>query len=447
MRSCLSIVLIMLLPLSSVCAQGAAPAVPQSRIVPAASASSSTPAASASVDSMDMADIRTFTRAFSMIKKAYVDKVSDKRLMQAAVRGMLSNLDPHSEFLDHSALKSLGEDTDGAYAGIGVVVINMHGQLRIIAPLDGTPAARAGIRAGDIITSINGIAVDGEDIDVMADKLRGPVGSVLHLSVLHKKASVATPLTLTRERIEVASVRTRLLAPGYVDIRISEFQERTGDDLRKQLQALIAKHGPLQGAVLDLRSNPGGLVSAAVDVADTFLDSGVIVSTRGRLPQSDLTFTATPGDLLHGAPLVVLVDNGTASAAEIVAGALQDHHRALVMGRLTFGKGSVQTVLPVGDGDALKLTTARYYTPDGRSIQARGITPDITLQDLTVAPRDTPPTPILSESDLPHHLNAGTATPASASSAATQKAPLAMDDYAMSEALNVLKGLAIAKRR
>ncbi|MDN5923717.1 MAG: S41 family peptidase [Xanthomonadales bacterium] len=402
------------------------------------------PATAARVDHVAMAAIRTFTRAYALIKQAYVDKVDNQRLMQAAIHGMLSNLDPHSAFLEHDDLASLTEDTSGAYAGVGVVVVNLHGQLRVIAPIDDTPAARAGIRAGDIIISIDGTAVNADDADAMLNRLRGPVDSQVRLGILHDKASVPTVMSLTRERIKVASVRTRMLDPGYAEIRISEFQQRTGEDLRHQLQQLVAKHGPLRGVVLDLRSNPGGLVSAAVDVADSFIDSGVIVSTRGRLAQSHVTFNASPGDLLNGAPMVVLVDQGTASAAEIVAGALKDHHRALIMGQQTFGKGSVQTVLPIGDGDALKLTTARYYTPAGHSIQARGISPDIDLADLAIAPRDTPPTPILTEADLPHHLQAGTGPAAVAD--ATAAKPLALDDYAMSAALHVLKGLAIARR-
>ncbi|HET8897681.1 MAG TPA: S41 family peptidase [Rhodanobacteraceae bacterium] len=423
------------------------PTLAAGQTTPATAASSPAPAIAASAAStasanVDLDDIRTFARVYSLVKQAYVDPVDDRRLMDAAIRGLLSNLDPHSEFLDTRGLEQLSEDTTGEYAGIGVQVADVNGELRIIAPIDGTPAARAGIRPGDLILAIDGIAVDSQNLDRMVNALRGPSGSQVKLSILHEKADLADSVTLTRERIHIDSVRVSLLEPGYARVRISEFQQGTAGELRDQLSALIKAHGALRGAVLDLRSNPGGLVTSAVAVADTFLDRGVIVTTRGRLKQADMNFSATPGDLLQGAPMVVLIDNGTASAAEIVAGALKDNQRALSMGRRSFGKGSVQTVLPLDDDHAVKLTTARYYTPAGTSIQAEGIRPDIALADLAVNPRDTPPTPILSEADLPNHLSATDTSPAAAS-----KTPgaLALDDYALSEALHVLKGMVISR--
>ncbi len=412
-------------------------------MAPAASAAPAAAPAPAPAGSIgpSLADIQTFTRVFELVRQAYVDPVGDHTLMQSAITGMLAGLDPHSEFLTRKGLDQLDEDTSGRYGGLGIEVAQVNGQLRIIAPIDGTPAARAGILPGDVILGINSKAVDPDALNAALDQLRGAPGTTITLSVLHPQASKPVDLTLTRERIRIVSVHSRLLQPGYAYVRISQFQDDTVAELTRQIEALQKKDGPLQGAVLDLRSNPGGLVTAAVGVADDFLDGGTIVSTRGRLKQADMTFAAQDGgDLLKGAPLVVLVDNGTASAAEIVAGALKDNHRAVLMGRRTFGKGSVQTVLPLPGGEAVKLTTARYYTPDGGSIQARGIEPDIRLADATVR-LDRGPQLIQREADLPNHL----AGDASAGSAQGGEGKLAGDDYWLSEALHVVQGLAVAR--
>ena len=422
----------------------AAPPAKAPHPAPAPATSVATPAEASSIakgagDVPSLEEIQTFTRAFEMIKQAYVDPVSDKQLMQSAIRGMLSGLDPHSEFLDKSELKNLNEDTSGAYSGLGIEVAQVNHQLVIVAPLDGGPAKRAGVLAGDVIEAIDGIAVQPDAIDAAMKQLRGPIGSKITLTILHPDADKPVTIPLVRERIHVASVTTRMLEPGYAYVRISEFQEDTANELTDAIDTLQKQHGPLRGVVLDLRSNPGGLVTSAVGVADDFLNSGLIVSTRGRLAQSDLKFSATPGDLLDGAPMVVLVDNGTASAAEIVTGALKDHHRALVMGRRTFGKGSVQTILPVGNDDAVKLTTARYYTPDGTSIQVAGITPDIVLGNVTVQADRNPSLDDEHESDLPNHLAGSKAT------ISPDTGELAIKDYALSEALHVLKGLALTR--
>ncbi len=433
----------LLLPLALVCAPAwagpppaAAPAAAHTAAAPA------TPNGEGNGDAPDLAEIQAFTRTFEMVKQAYVSPVTNKKLMQSAIRGMIAGLDPHSAFLDQHELADLSEDTSGAYTGLGIQVAQVKHQLVIIAPLDGGPAKRAGILPGDVIVAINGVTVQPDAIDAAVKQLRGPIGSKITLTIVHQGADKPIPVALVRQRIQVSSVSVRMLEPGYAYLRISEFQEDSADELSRKLAELQRKHGPLAGAVLDLRSNPGGLLTSAVAVADDFLNSGVIVTTRGRLPQSDLSFSATPGDLLNGAPMVVLVDNGTASAAEIVTGALKDNHRALVMGRRTFGKGSVQTVLPLGNGDALKLTTARYYTPNGTSIQVAGITPDIVLGNVTV---EADHAPALAddehESDLPNHL-AGT----HAAVRDADAGDLAVQDYALSEALHVLKGLALARR-
>ncbi len=390
--------------------------------------------------SVSLDDIRSFTAVFNLVKQVYVEPVDDKALMQAAIHGLLAGLDPHSEYLDQRAMDELSEDTSGSYAGLGLEVLAVDGTLRVVAPIDDTPAERAGIKPSDIITRIDGTAITAENVNVSVNLLRGKAGSEVSLSVLHEGASVPVDMKLKREVIRVASVRVRALDPGYAYIRIVQFQEDTGAELRSKIEKLKAKSGAIRGAVLDLRSNPGGLLTSAVEVSDDFLDSGVIVTTRGRLKQADLSFSATPGDLLDGASMIVLTDNGTASAAEIVAGALKDNHRALIMGRRSFGKGSVQTVLPLDDAHAVKLTTARYYTPNGTSIQAAGIQPDIELADLKLSVRDAAPSLITGERDLPHHLRGEHEKDKRTDTAAARED---LDDYALSEALNVLKGMAL----
>jgi len=416
---------------------------------PDAPAASSTTAAAVVKDadnSVSLEDIRNFTRVYHIVQQAYVEKLDNKTIMNAAISGMLQNLDPHSEYLDKEGLDELDEDTTGQYGGLGIEVLQVDGMLKIVAPIDDTPASRAGIKPGDTILKVDGLVVDSQNIDEAFKKLRGDPGSKITLTILHEKSDKPVDVPMVRERINVTSVKLRQLEPGYVYIRLSQFQEDTASDLDKKLAAYIAKNGAPRGAVLDLRSNPGGLLTTAVGVADTFLDGGTIVTTKGRLPDANLHFDAHPGDMLHGAPIVILADNGTASAAEIVSGALKDDHRALIMGRRTFGKGVVQTVLPLDETHAVKITTARYYTPNGTSIQAEGIKPDIALADLSVNKADTPPQLIGSEADLPNHLvNEKAAADDKGSSDDDGK--LAIEDYALSQALNVLKGLALNRPR
>ena len=417
--------------------------------VPAPAASADAPAAAASVDRPDLDDIRNFTRVYEIVRQAYVEKVDNKTLMKAAISGMLAGLDPHSAYLDREGLQELTEDTTGEYSGLGVEVAQVDGELKVVAPIDDTPAARAGIKPGDVILRVDGKPVDPDAVDQSIKLLRGKAGTRITLTIVHEDSDKPLDVTMTRENIAITSVRVRELEPGYAYIRISQFQQDTAADLDRKLTALVAKDGAQKGAVLDLRSNPGGLLTAAVGVGDAFLDSGRIVSTRGRVEDANMSFDAHPGDLLDGAPMVALVDNGTASAAEIVAGALKDHHRALVMGRRTFGKGVVQTVLPLDEDHAVKITTARYYTPNGTSIQAEGIKPDIAIADLVANRGDVAPSLIGSEADLPHHL-ANENADATVAPVRVQEAGdgslLAERDYALSEALNVLKGLALAKR-
>ena len=335
-------------------------------------------AAESETAKVPLEEIRRYVAVYNAVKEAYVDPVDDRKLMQSAVRGLLLDLDPHSAYLQKSDAEQFDEQTRGAYDGIGVELQQMPDRtLKVISPIDDTPAARAGIKAGDIITAIDGKAIEA-DSDLGSGPLRGKSGSKVVLTIVREGTPKPFDVSLVRDTIRVASVRSRMLEPGDGYVRVSTFQADTAADFSRALERLQAG-GKLRGLVIDLRSNPGGLLTAAVQIADELLERGQIVSTRGRVPISDAQFGATPGDRLDGAPVVLLVDAGSASASEVLAGALHDNKRARVVGSRTFGKGSVQTLLPLDNGDSVKLTTARYYTPSGKSIQARGIDPDVVL--------------------------------------------------------------------
>lgn len=325
-------------------------------------------------------EIRRYVAVYTAIKQAYVEPVADSRLMQSAVRGLLLDLDPHSVYFQKADADQFDEQSRGAYDGIGVELYRQpDGTLRVIAPIDDTPAARAGIKAGDLIVAIDGRQLGPGDDD-SSGPLRGEPGSAVVLTVVREGADKLLEIKVVRDTVRITSVRNRMLEPGYGYVRIAAFQADTAADFETQLGKLQEQAGgKLRGLVIDLRSNPGGLLTSAVQIADDLLESGKIVSTRGRIALSDAEFGATPGDRLAGAPVVVLVDAGSASASEVLAGALRDNGRARVVGSRTFGKGSVQTVLPLDNGDSVKLTTARYFTPSGRSIQALGIVPDVQL--------------------------------------------------------------------
>lgn len=366
---------------------------------PTVASSDDPDAAETAPSKVPLEEIRRYVAVFNAVKEAYVEPVEDKKLMHSAIRGLLLDLDPHSTYFDKDDAEAFDEQSSGAYDGIGVELLQQpDNTLLVVSPIDDTPAAKAGIKAGDIIVAIDGKPISSKD--GMAP-LRGEPGSKITLSILREGKPKPFDVNLTRETIRVASVRSRMLEPGYGYVRISAFQADTAASFQAQIDKLQA-NGKLRGLVLDLRSNPGGLLLAAVQVADDLLDKGNIVSTRGRISISDSKFDATPGDRLNGAPMVVLVDAGSASAAEVLAGALRDNKRARVIGSRTFGKGSVQTVLPLDNGDSVKLTTARYYTPSGKSIQASGIVPDVVLHPDGV---DQPATIIdYSEAVLPGHL-------------------------------------------
>jgi carboxyl-terminal processing protease len=326
-------------------------------------------------------DARTLADVLERVKHDYVNPVDDHQLLQAAIRGMVSSLDPYSAYLDGEDYDEVKIMSTGQYSGVGIEVSMEDEEVVVVSPFEGSPAAAAGIRPGDVIATIDGVPVNTTTLADTIGRMRGKEGTSVKIGILRQGSAEPLQFTLKRSRVELHSVRSELLEPGMGYVRISEFSESTGDDLEAALKDLRKHNGAaLKGLVLDLRNNPGGVLEAAVSVSDTFLDSGVIVTAKGRTPESKFEMDATPGDALNGAPIVILINGGSASAAEIVAGALKDNHRAKLMGRTTFGKGSVQTVIPLPGDRALKLTTSLYYTPSGISINHRGIAPDIELE-------------------------------------------------------------------
>lgn len=426
-------------------------------------------------------ELRTFAEVYSAIKQGYVEPVEDKKMIANAISGMLSNLDPHSTYLDADAFKDLQVGTQGEFGGLGIEVGMEDGLVKVISPIEDTPAFRAGLKAGDLIFKLDETPVKGLTLSDAVKKMRGKPKTPIKLSILRKGEAKPIEVTLIREVIKVQSVKSKLVEPGYGWVRITQFQENTTGDLAKHLSKLY-KDGNLRGLVLDLRNDPGGLLNSAIGVSAAFLPPDVkVVSTDGRTADAKQSFLARPQDYLRGSkedplqslpvdvkkvPMVVLVNSGSASASEIVAGALQDHKRAVVVGTQTFGKGSVQSVLPLPGNTAIKLTTARYYTPEGRSIQAKGITPDIAVEE---SPNGSTGMRIR-EADLDRHLN-NDKEPEAAKDAlkpegaklpkpqkpgkdkngkdeADEEAPVRLeyaskDDYQFQQALNLLKGLQI----
>ena len=400
-------------------------------------------AAEAAAAPLPLNELRTFAEVFERIRAAYVEPVDDATLLDNAVRGMLEGLDPHSAYLTPEDYTGLQDTTEGQFGGLGIEVGQEDGFLKVVSPIDDTPAAEAGIEAGDLIVKIDDQPVKGMSLMDAVDRMRGEPGSEIRLTLV-RGSGRPFEVTLTRAVIKVKSVKTEELEPGYAYLRITQFQNNTGDEVRTSLNRLNA-NGDLKGLVLDLRNNPGGLLSAAVEISDLFLSSGRIVYTEGRLPDSELSFSAKPDTPAGDTPLVVLINGGTASAAEIVSGALQDQHRAIIMGTDSFGKGSVQTVMPLGNGDGLKLTTALYFTPSGRSIQAEGIRPDVEVVRGRLE-RDTRRDFSVREADLDGRLDNANAASESASSKAPDSPVVAESDYQLGEALNLLKGMNVLGR-
>ena len=426
-------------------------------------------------------ELRAFSDVFGRIKNDYVEPVTDKQLITSAINGMLSGLDPHSAYLDAAAFKELQEGTQGEFGGLGIEVGMEDGLVKVISPIEDTPAYHAGLKTGDLIIKLDDTLVKGMTLNDAVSRLRGKPGSKITLTVLRKNEPRPLVFTLTRAVIKVKSVKYKLIEPGYGYVRITQFQEHTGENLATALETLYKKsNGKMRGMVLDLRNDPGGLLTGAVAVSSAFLPKdALVVYTDGRTEDSKMRLTATPDDYLRGSeksdylknlpaafkavPLVVLVNGGSASASEIVSGALQDHKRAVLMGTQTFGNGSVQTILPLGNDTAIKLTTARYYTPSGRSIQVKGITPDIVVEDPATDGEDNAFR--LREGDLEHHLINDTLAPKGVQPKSEQhKKPAHPDDrmeqnpqggkpvitkfgskndYQLNQALNLLKGINI----
>ncbi|MBL1319666.1 MAG: S41 family peptidase [Methylophaga sp.] len=400
---------------------------------------------------LPLEELRAFSEIFGRIKNNYVEEVDDKDLLNNAIRGMLSGLDPHSTYLDLDDFKDLREGTSGEFGGLGIEVTMEDGFVKVVSPIDDTPAAEAGVKAGDLIIRLDETPVKGLSLSDAVDIMRGEPESKLLLTIIREGVAKPLKIEIVRAIIKVKSVKNRMLEPGYGYVRISTFASRTGASLKEALSSLKTENGgKLKGLVLDLRNNPGGLLDAAVDVSDAFIAKGLIVYTEGRVQNSNQKFNAKPNDLLKGAPMVVLVNGGSASASEIVAGALQDHRRAVILGTKTFGKGSVQTVMPLTNNTAVKMTTARYYTPSGRSIQAEGIVPDIELDPVKISALDPENIALLREKDLSKHLENNVAKVESGAlddnaegEEEEEALPLAITDYALSEALNMLKGVNI----
>ncbi|WP_367026016.1 S41 family peptidase [Methylococcus sp. ANG] len=392
--------------------------------------------------------LKTFSEVYGRIQQDYVEPVPDDKLLEDAIRGMLSGLDPHSTYLDQEQYNELKVGTTGQFGGLGIEVGMENGFVKVIAPIDDTPAFHAGIKAGDLIIRLDDKPVKGMSLNDAVKMMRGEPGSPIVLTVVREGVEQPLKITITRDIIKIKSVKSRILEDGYGYLRITSFQSKTGDNMVEAIDEM-KKKGALKGLVLDLRNNPGGVLNAAVAVSDAFLESGLIVYTDGRVEDAKMRFSATPNDIIGGAPIVVLINGGSASASEIVAGALQDHKRAVIMGEKTFGKGSVQTILPTSNGGAVKLTTARYYTPSGRSIQAEGITPDVSISRIKLEMAAKSEFAPIKEADLTGHLSNDKAKKGGdAKDKDSEKLDeaLALQDYPLNEALNLLKGINIVHK-
>lgn len=395
---------------------------------------------------LPLKELRTFTDVFEHIRDNYVNEVDDKTLLENAIKGMLSGLDPHSAYLDRENFDELKSQTTGEFGGLGLEVGMDDGFVRVITPIDDTPAKKAGIETGDIIVKLDDKPMKGMSLNQAVAMMRGPRGSKITLTIVREGVNKPFDVTVTRDVIKVVSVRSRMLEPGYGYLRIAQFQTETGDETVKAIKQMEHK-GPLKGLVLDLRNNPGGVLQSSVQVADALLDGGMVVYTKGRIKDADVQYHAAKGDITHGIPVVALINGGSASAAEIVAGALQDHRRAVIMGTTSFGKGSVQTVMPIAPDKAIKLTTALYFTPSGRSIQAQGIKPDIVVEPAKV--QTLRGDEMITEADLSGHLHnvdGASDSNSAARRAAAKGDALLTTDNQLYEALSLLKGVNILGR-
>ena len=387
--------------------------------------------------------LNLFGEVMERAKVSYVEDVSDKKLIESAINGMLSSLDPHSSFLDDQSFKYMSEQTKGKFGGLGIEVTMENGVVKVVSPIDDTPASKAGLKPGDYITNIDGEAVMGMTLNDAVDKMRGKIGSKVKLTI-RRINEKPLEVTLKREEIKIQSVKNSIKADDVVYIRISSFSEDVDTMTAKAIKDAKKKLGDkLKGVVIDVRNNPGGLLDQAVNVSDLFLDKGEIVSTRSRNEEDTVKYTAKEGDIAKGLPIVVIINDGSASASEIVAGALQDHKRAIILGEKSFGKGSVQTVIPLGKYGAMRLTTARYYTPSGRSIQAKGIEPDIEVKPAKVEVLDTGVG--FSEAEFSNALKNETSGDKNSKNADQKKAEAEelAKDYQLSRAIDLVKALGL----
>ena len=402
--------------------------------------------AQATQDPLPLAEISTFAKVFETIKNNYVEDISDEELLQAAVRGMLSGLDPHSALLDNR-LDDVRSETSGRYGGLGIEVTKDNGGIRVISPIDDTPAQAAGILPNDLIVRLDDRPVNRMSLADAVGIMRGEPGTKIKLTIVRQGSDVPLVFTLTRAVIRIRSVRSYFLDDNFGYLRVTQFQTPTPELAREQIRELFKESNAMEGLVLDLRNNPGGELQSAVGVSDLFIDQGVIVKTRARNNTNEQVFSATPGDLAKGIPIVVLVNEGSASASEIVAGALQDHNRAIIMGTQTFGKGSVQTIWSLDKETTLKLTTHLYYTPSDRSIQALGIVPDITIESRELPEFEQEEVGRLREADLEGSLDGEDLDDGVEEGNESSLNPAVKEDYQLQEALNLLKGLSIARRQ
>lgn len=398
----------------------------------------------ASATPLPLEEIELFAQVFLRIKQSYVEPVSDEQLLEYAVVGMLSGLDPHSVYLKNENYVELNESTTGAFTGLGMEVVMEKGFVKVIAPIDDTPAAKAGIQAGDLIIRIDGKTIMGLSLSEATEKMRGEPGTPITLTVLRETEAEPFDIDLKRAVVRVASVKRKQLSDDIGYLRVSQFQVDTAESFRKELKAL-QNNEKFAGLIIDLRNNPGGILTSAVSIADAFLTDGNIVSTKGRLASEKKEYNATATDLMDGKPIVVLINGGSASASEIVAGALQDQKRAIILGTESFGKGSVQNVLDIGENEAIKLTTARYYTPNGRSIQAAGIKPDVWVDSRQFKDREQGFGRI-KENDLPNHLDGEELEKREGRGLSKETEELLTNDYQLNEAFNLMKGLVLFRK-
>jgi carboxyl-terminal processing protease len=415
-------------------------------VFPATAADTATENPSEKILPLPLDEVRIFAEVLNRIRSSYVEPVDDKTLLENAIKGMLAGIDPHSTYLVEDEFDSLQETTTGEFGGLGVEVVSEDGYIKVVTPVDGSPADQAGVLAGDLIIQLDGTPArditTGDTVNIM----RGEPGTPIVLTIIREGIDQPFEITVIRDIIASRSIRTRTLDSDYAYIRISEFSAKTGDEVRGAVEK-FNENGKMEGFILDLRNNPGGVLQASVGVVDAFVSEGLILYTEGRIENSEMRFEATPYNPSQGVPLIVLINEGSASASEIVAGSLQDHNRAIIMGTKSFGKGSVQTVLPLTNDRALKLTTALYFTPSGRSIQALGVTPDIIVDRGRVT---SIPVSLATyrEEDLANHLGnaSGETSPAIPEPSEDELGEVIVSDYQLNEALNVLKGMKVLRQ-